>query len=486
MRSIRSRVLVLVLGLLGVSLTLISLKSYFDARHEIEELFDAQLAQHARLLAGMINRDLADPGMAHLQQALSAAAGAAQEGEEATRGGHAYEKKIGFLVFDANGRTLLRSAGMPEDTLGNLILTLPNGDHTPLLVEGAPFASLSARLPGYHDTLLEGRQWRMFMLHDQHDEQWILVGEREDVRGELVVKVALRSLLPDLVGLPLLAVLLGLAVGWSLRPLGRMVELLKARGPDNLSPLVLAPLPRELEPIVAALNRLLLQVTDLLEREKRFIANAAHELRTPLAVLRIHAENARHAPDPADRDNALQQLVSGVDRAARVVAQLLTMARIEPSAAQLGMSRVDLLAFVRNELAELIPLALAHRQELTLEAADGEDFACVADTSSMAILLQNLVSNAIQHTPDNGLIRVMLQAGPDSVELAVHDSGGGIPPALRDKVFERFFRQGSSQGAGLGLSIVARVVELHEGRIELGDSPLGGLVVRIRLPRTHR
>ena len=225
-------------------------------------------------------------------------------------------------------------------------------------------------------------------------------------RIELVGKIARRSLLPDLVGLPLLALLIWLAVGWGLRPLARMAQLLKSRDPDNLAPLLLAPLPQELEPVAASLNRLLQQVNQLIEREKRFIADAAHELRTPLAVLRIHAQNALQAASEEERERALEQLIAGVDRTTRVVTQLLTLARLEPSAQRLGLTDLDLLPLCRETLAELTPLALARGQELTLDVDELADFHLSGDAASLATLLQNLVGNALQYTPDGGQIQV--------------------------------------------------------------------------------
>jgi two-component system sensor histidine kinase QseC len=336
---------------------------------------------------------------------------------------------------------------------------------------------------GYREVAVGEHRWRVFVLQDIADGYWIVVGERDDVRGELVEKIALRSLIPDLIGLPLLALLVWLAIGWSLAPLKRMAELIRARDPDKLDPLELAGLPRELEPMVAALNRLLQQLNTLLEREKRFLADAAHELRTPLAVLRIHAQNALDAPDPADRTEALRQMLQGVDRTTRLVAQLLTLARLEPNAAQLKLQDVDLQTFFRNELAELIPLALERQQDLMLNADDTGDYRLQADATSLGVLLQNLVGNAIQYTPPHGRITVLLKDTQDAVELEVHDSGPGVAAAMRAKLFERFFREGSGSGAGLGLSIVQRIVELHRGSISLEDSPLGGLGVRVHLPR---
>ncbi|GAB3485578.1 ATP-binding protein [Azotobacter salinestris] len=472
MRSIRARTLYLVLGVLTLSLSLISYRSYRDAQHEVEELFDAQLAQTARLLAGLVGREMAERERGVVQTMLDEALAmqTLPGGHAALSLGHRYEGKLAFQVFDEQGELMLHSASAPHSLFSSLLAE-------------APLALGDERLIGYHLLELEPLRWRVFVLHDRVDRRWILVGEREDVRGELAGKIAKRSLMPDLFGLPLLALLVWMAVGWGLRPLERMVGLIKARDPNNLAPLVLAPLPRELEPVVAALNRLLLQLTQLLERERQLLAAAAHELRTPLAVLRIHAQNALEAPEPADRDEALRQLGPGVERATRVVGQLLALARLEPAAVQPNMTRLDLAAFLRNELAELTPLALAKGQELTLETCGEGGYELCGDAPGLAILVQNLVANAVQYTPKDGCIRLLLEADADNLWLRVQDSGPGIPPALRKKVFERFFRGGDGQGAGLGLSIVQRAVELHGGEIALGDSPLGGLEVSVRLPR---
>ena len=480
MRSIRARTLLLVLGLLSLSMSAISYKSYRDAQHEIEELFDAQLAQSARLLQGMLGRAMPVAERQALQQALDQALQARQEpGDPAQRNGHVYEGKLAFQVLDEQGQMLLQSASAPPDLLPQLVAELPPRD------QATPLASLAEQLSGYHRVAQNGHQWRLFILRDRQSKHLILAAEREDVRGELVQKIALRSLLPDLVGLPLLALLVWLAIGWGLRPLQRMAESIKARAPDNLAPLVFDPLPQELEPMGAAINRLLLQVNQLLDQEKRFIADAAHELRTPLAVLRIHAQNALEAPDPADRREALRQLGAGVDRATRVVAQLLTLARLDPNVVQLAMREVNLLDYLRNDLAELTPLALERHQELSLEADETADYHLLADGPSLGTLLQNLVGNAVQYTPDGGRIQVQLEAQADAIVLRVQDSGPGVSEAQREKLFERFYRLGEGQGAGLGLSIVLRGVELHRGTIALCESPLGGLEVAVRLPRSR-
>jgi two-component system sensor histidine kinase QseC len=293
-------------------------------------------------------------------------------------------------------------------------------------------------------------------------------------------------MLPELIGVPLVALLVWLVVGWSLRPLERMAQRLRARHATDLAPLVLDRLPDELEPVAASLNRLLANVTELLEREKRFLSHAAHELRTPLAVLRVQADNAVHATDPADREAALRQLDRSVSRATRLVEQLLAFARLEPGAADLKRMPSDLLAVVRKEIAELSPLALDRGLEIMLQAEESADHRVAVDEHAMQILLQNLISNAVRHSPPAGRVQVRLVAGTDAVEIHVEDGGPGVPTELRERVFERFFSEGPGRGAGLGLAIVARIVELHEGKVELRESPLGGLDAVVTLRRAAR
>ena len=223
-------------------------------------------------------------------------------------------------------------------------------------------------------------------------------------------------------------------------------------------------------------------MTEARERERRFLSYAAHELRTPLAVLHVQAHNALHAPDPADREAAIRQIDRNVVRATHLSEQLLLLARLEPGLVRLQRVALDLAAFLRQELAELITLSLQRDQELTLQVQPGERFVIHADEQGLHSLVENLVANAIRHTPQGGQIQVVLERQSDGIRLRFQDSGPGIAPELRERVFEHFFRQGAGQGAGLGLAIVARVAELHDWRLQLHDSPLGGLEVCICLP----
>lgn len=457
MISIRRRTLGVVLLVFGLSMLAIGITSYRDAAHEVEELFDANLAQNARLLEGLMQAPLATEERDALLASLDSALQRAEQADKRIAG-HRYESKLAFQIWQ-DDTLLLRSASAPE-------------------------APLTALAEGYEDANLEGHGWRVYALSNPERPLRVLVGEREDVRGELVTLIALRTLMPDLLGLPVLALLLWWAIGWGLRPLSRMAEQIRRRDPHNLQPLILHPLPRELDTIAGALNRLLERIRLLRIREKRFIADAAHELRTPLAVLDLHAQNALAAETPEDRREALDKLRDGVARATRLVAQLLTLARLDPEEDTTETGRDgDLLQETREALAKLSPLAAERGLEIRLDADEDADWHLRVEPGAIDTLIQNLVSNALQHSPDGGTIRVTLSAGDDRVALYVDDQGPGIPNEERQRVIERFHRAGPGAGAGLGLSIVDRLLQRHGGRLVLEDAPDRGLRAMALLPR---
>ncbi|PKM29856.1 MAG: two-component sensor histidine kinase [Gammaproteobacteria bacterium HGW-Gammaproteobacteria-11] len=450
MSSIRRRILLRVLGLLLLGSMLLNAVSYLDAAHEIEELFDAQLGISARVLQGLMRLPEAQLDHQGLAATLIEAAGT----QPAL--GHRYESKLAYQVRDAKGQTIASSFN-------------------------APVLSVDDWTPGFASLQHQGMGWRRYVLSDSQQGMAIWVGEREDVRGELVGKIVRSTLLPDLLIIPVLLLLVWLAIGSGLRPLEHMAELIRERQPDSLAPLSIARLPDELEPMQAALNRLLAQLRQLLEREQRFIADAAHELRTPLAVLSIHADNARHSKDPAEQAQALAHLQSGVARATRLVSQLLTLARLGEGQEQ-PRQAINLLSTCRNELAELMPLALKKQQTLSFDV-EGELPATLAlEPGSLPMLIQNLVGNAIQHSPAASQIRLHLSQTDQQLHICVEDSGPGVSEAEHAQLLERFHSAGTQAGAGLGLSITQRIVERHAGQLRFGRSPLGGLRVDILLP----
>lgn len=452
MSSLRQRTLWRVMLLLLIGTGLLALYNYHDSSHEITEVYDAHLAQNARLLQGVMSMPLDGEDRQALFDAFNQAL--SQAGRH--RVGHPYESKLAFQVWRSSGEVLVHTASAPT------------------------FASPLSE-PGFSNLTIDGRQWRSFVLPVPERQLVIWVGERNDVRGDLIGRIVRHTLTPFLVGSLALALMVWFAIGWGLQPLQNMARVIRARHAESLEPLQLVPLPKELEPMQAALNRLLGQIDELLRREHRFIADAAHEMRTPLAILRLHAQNALQAQTAAEQRKALDHLVGGVDRLSRVVNQLLTMARIEPRMGQKHWVNIDLEKVVTDTLAELTPWILERGQEPSLDIAPG-DYRLNSDAGALGIALQNLVTNAVNHSPAGGRIGVALAREGNTFVLTVEDQGPGLDEADLGRAFERFYSKGEQNGAGLGLSIVAMIMQRLGGSAQLSNLPDGGLRATLRLP----
>lgn len=459
MSSIRQRTLGLALLVFGISMLMIGFISYRYAAHEIEALYDASLEQNARLLEGLLQAPLPEETRNVLLNSLENTLGNANAARADRRlAEYQEDSQLGFQLWEGD-RILLRSANAP-------VLPLINPPY------------------GFTSQLIDGYEWRLYVLEVTGTAQRIIVSEREDMRGDIISAVALRTLMPDLIGLPLLTLLLWWSIGWGLAPLSRVAEQIRSRDPHNLQPLTLNPLPRELATIAGALNRLLERIRIMRVREKRFIADAAHELRTPLAVLDLHAQNALTADNVKDRREALNHLRDGVARGTRLVTQLLTLARLEPEEeSQPEYRTTNLLSEVREMLAKISPLAAEREQQLLLNADEQANWLMLEEPGAIETLVQNLVGNAIQHSPNKSVISITLVTTPHYFQLIVDDQGPGIPINERKKVVERFQRAGPSAGSGLGLSIVERLVMRHNGTLQLDDAPNGGLRVQVALQR---
>lgn len=442
-RILLPTLLLVVIGSLGLVLSVLR-----DHHREIENVYDAQLVQAARVLQGLLRQMPADADWQAIRQALDQA----MDQSSASILSHPYEINLAFQIWRSDGKLLMRSADAPP-------------------LETPP-------APGIHDVLYLGQDWCGVLLQDSQRGLLIWVGERDDLRQDLIQRIADQALAPALIGIPSLALLIWLLLGWGLRPLRRLTRHLRARPIDSLEPLSSAALPVELAPMADALNHQLLQLTRLLERERRFIADAAHELRTPLAVLAIHASNARRAADPAARDEALALLEQGVTRATRLASQLLTMARLEPLTQ--ARQRIELDALAREELAELTPLALRRDVELVLDE-DGPS-PVHADPTAMTVMLQNLVGNALQFSPPGSEITVTLRRQPGWTELQVLDQGPGVASEALTRLSDRFYSANNPAGAGLGLAIVALVIDQLDGALEFFNREGGGFGVRVRVP----
>lgn len=453
MTSIRRRTLTLIIGLLLAGLAVLSTFNLHDSNHEIAEVYDAQLAQNARLLQGVMRMPMASHQHVELYREFNdALAQAVPHGV-----GHPYERKIAFQVWNPAGAVLVHTASAPS------------------------FSSPPTQA-GFSDVVdLDNRHWRAFLLNDPQNGLRIWVGERDDVRADLVDRIVRHTLWPNVIGSLLLAAMVWLAIGWGLRPLANMAATLRARHSGSLEPLQLAPLPSELEPMQAALNRMLAQIQEVLGRERRFIADAAHEMRTPLAVLRVHAQNLLEAGTEQERRESLEFLIAGVDRTSRLVNQLLTMARLEPRPNPTPLPCIDLSDTVRRSLAQLTPWLLSKQLELIFETGE-QPFQVFADYAAIDIAVNNLITNAANFSPAHGVITVRLSQADAFYQLSVEDQGPGIDEAERDRLFERFYSRGNTQGAGLGLTIVSTIATRLGGRITLSNRQEGGLRAMLLIP----
>lgn len=451
--SIRKRLLIFLLSATLLIWTGAAIFSYRDSRHEIEELFDAQLVQSAKALLLLSRHEL-------------------------------YEQ----LAYEGRTTTKKIEHDIPEHVLGephpyeqSLAFQIwLDGDFLAIRSSSAPHYSLSALNDGFSDQTVDGVPWRIYSVSDPEQKMVVHVGEHHERRHQLSDMITWRLLTSLIITLPLLAILIWTGIGSALKPLRRLAKEINARRVDALDPVPATQVPEETRPLVDALNTLFGRVQRALENERRFTADAAHELRTPLAALKTQAQVALRAQDSSDRNSALQQVVSGVDRATRLVEQLLTLARLDPEATKMkahAFATIEIAPIAEQVLADITPLALEKNIDLGLDS-HGKGWA-FAEPSLVSVLIRNLVENAVRYTPNGGQVNVTVASDNTGTTLTVADSGPGIPADEREKVFRRFYRQIGTEapGSGLGLSIVQRIIEILGARIELSDSPLGGLQI---------
>jgi len=310
----------------------------------------------------------------------------------------------------------------------------------------------------------------------------IQVAQPMRVRKEQAVDLALKTLRPFALLLPVLGFLIWIAVGRALQPLQRLTTLVKARRVDALDPLPNERLPDEVRPLVDALNDLLVRLGVALDRERAFMADAAHELRTPLTALHLQMGTLSRAANEAERNDAMEKLSAGMQRAIRLVEQMLSLARQEPRV-EPTRAPVPLADIARDVVAELVPLADA--KQIDLGISNSQPAVVMGDPDALRTLTRNLVDNAVRYTPTGGRVDVSVENGSDSGQtlLKIVDNGPGIPPEERSRVLDRFYRRPgtSPPGSGLGMAIVKAIADTHGATLELDAGPDGaGLAVSVR------
>jgi two-component system sensor histidine kinase QseC len=434
--SLKQRLLLLSLTIVLAVWVAASLFTYFDARAEFEELLDAHLAQSASLLVVQTSNDFDEIETEHAPLL------------------HKYSRRVAFQVWDAGRVLRLHSAN-------------------------APAHLLSTMEQGYSDSMIDGKRWRVFSTRDASGNNLIQVAERTEVRDELAENIAGNLLKPLLVSLPLLALLLWIAVSRSLRPLVKLTAEVGQREPENLLALAVINAPAEVLPLIERLNQLFTRMDAFLQNERRFTADAAHELRTPVGGIKAQAQVALASINDEQRRHALDNVILGCDRATRLIEQLLTLARID----HLGDDSTEscpLKALAAEVIAQIAPMAL--KQAVRLELNEGEERVINGNPLLLRVLLRNLIDNAVRHTPSGTRVNIDVSVLAGQTCLSVTDSGPGIPEDELSRVAERFYRPlgTTASGSGLGLSIVKRIAEIHHATLDIEPSNPGtGLTVTL-------
>jgi two-component system, OmpR family, sensor histidine kinase QseC len=441
--SLQGRLLLLVLATSLAVWLATAVLTWRDARHELDELLDGHLSQAAALLVAQQASEHDD------DERIDAPAL------------HRYAPRVVFQVFH-EGRLAMRSANAPA----------------------APMVTGGRKLQGFHTIVVDGERWRVFATRGAENDVQVFVGEHEGSRRSILWAVLRSTMWPVLFALPLLALAGWWAVRQGVRPLRALGGTLAARQAGDLQPVRVPGAPSEMQPMLDALNSLFARIGGLLEGERRFTGDAAHELRTPIAAIRAQAQVALGAEGEAQRRHALEATLAGCDRATRLVEQLLTLSRLEAEGA-VPHEDADLGLVVHRVVAELAPASLQKRQRLELHAAPG----CTVrgDETLLAVLARNLVDNAIRYSPPGARIDVGVERSGADIVLSVEDGGPGLSPDSLARLGQRFFRVtgNDAAGSGLGWSIMQRIAAAHGATLRaLASDRLGGLHAIAAFPAT--
>lgn len=417
MRSIRFFLVAAILATLTLFNFVAALQGYRSSMNEAESLFDNQLVDIAQLVA-------------NLNQSTVVA-------------GLNLENDILFQVWD-NDELTMQSVNSPS----------------------LPLANFSS---GFDYVNLNGYRWRTFSL--ANNGRRVIVAERTDLRFILAESVVLESVVPILLGIPLVGLIIWIIVSLGLAPLKALSRELKHKQAQDLSPISYENTTKELSQFIESTNGFIRRLSDVLEREKRFSADAAHELRTPISVLKIQLHNLK---DEINGDSAsLKQLQSGVDRMQHLIEQLLSLYRSTPEKFAENCESIDLYHVAQEQIALAYPDFELKHQTLEME---GNSTVIQADKFALETLISNLLSNANKYTPEDGKVLVNISNDAEGNKLTVEDSGIGIAPAERARIFDRFYRSYRAAeveeipGCGLGLTIVAHIAELHNAKVTIQNS----------------
>ncbi len=439
--SLRALLLMTMLYIVATVWLLSAFASYAQARRELGELLDAHLATSAALLVAQASEGLEEIELEHLPDFGDA------------------HQRLALQVWK-DGRLAVHTVNAPD---------------TPL----APFRH------GFANVTAARTAWRVYSTRSRGGD-WVQVGEPVSARTDILREALARQAWPMLLALPLLGIGIWFVIGRGLSPLQRMTQAVGARAPLDTTPIVADDAPHEIRPLLDRLNDLFARTGASIEREHRFIGDASHELRTPVAAIRAQAQVAQGARDDAELQRALAGVIAGCDRITGLTDQLLTLSRLEAGVLSSATAKASVGDIVQDTIAEFASLARRQQARIALEIAD--DLRVECDPLLLQIVLRNLVGNALQYGGAGVAIRIAAEREHDRVSISVCDDGPGIAAEHRARALQRFDRLDAHAvgGAGLGLAIVQRIADAIGAQLSLSDGLDGpGLCVRLRIPEPH-
>lgn len=466
--SIRKFLLINLLLAITVTTTLTAIGNYYLDQKDIQEHLDTLMAISALSYQALLGDDVHERPLHKIQNKLSHIPDKIETYYESPSSNidstEHYLNKFNFQVWTNGGRLLLHSANAPK---------LP----------------LTSDSDGFNDKMIDNQRWRVFTAYNEKAGIRTVLAESYDTRNELGHRIAQDDVYIMLLTFPLSGLLIWIIIGRGLDSLDRVAQEVANRAPSHLEPVNIKEVPEEIKPVIDELNQLFFRLKQGFEREKRFAADAAHELRTPLAALKAQAQVALNTNNIDEKNMALHKLIASVNRSTHIVQQLLTMSKLVPESTTINdLDKVNLAKVAREVIAMLAPAAVEKHIELEFEHNE-QTPNFEGNPTAIGILIRNLVDNAIRYSNEHSRVLVRVYPHENEVVLDVQDNGPGIPPELQSRVFERFFRilGNTSPGSGLGLGIVQQIAALHHGRVTL-DSPQEGtgLIVHVYFPKNTK
>lgn len=453
MKSMRNRLLLSTLGLFAVAWIAVAYMIERAEQHQLLEQFDVLLEQKYEFLKAIVRHEHGEGDVGGFAEELDSAALTLH------LNGHRYG--LEYQVFTPSRKLLFGSARAPAE---------------PML----------ASEHEYRDDVIGGLQWRILCGREAVSGHWIAVGYRIDNRADLMEDIAEETLRPLSITMMLLAAMLWYLIGRSLDPISKLASEIKGRHPLALDTISAYSVPKEVEPMIDSLNRLFKRLEEAFDSYDQFTTNAAHELRTPLAGLSLQVEASLRATTESDRLHALRMVKRGVDRASRIVEQMLALARLNTLNDSVHEQKTSLYAPSHKAVQSIE--ALAEDRNVTIQLSGDPSTEVWGMEGLIEILVANLVNNAVLYSPRGGRVSVQVGRDENCSYIVVEDSGPGIPEEMRALAMQRFIRlpEHGGEGSGLGLAIVRRIVDLHGAGLTLSNAETGtGLRVIIEFPTSH-